>query len=176
MRATRTYLELSDRAALVPSRLEREGIRVDAIERCAPSFWRSLYQEVGAAYHWVDRLPWTDAEINAYLSDPDVSLWVLTVDGEVAGYFELCKTRSSAALPGCDDASVEIAYLGLRPGFYGRGLGGYLLTVAAERAFGAGAKRVWVHTCTLDHPSALPNYLKRGFTTYRTEEYEVTPI
>jgi len=167
MRATRTYLELRDRAALVPSRIDSDGIRIDAIERCAPSFWRSLYQEVGAAYHWVDRLPWTDAEIAAYLSDPHVSLWVLTLDGEVAGYFELRKTT---------DQSVEIAYFGLRPGFYGRGLGGYLLTAAAERAFDAGAKRVWLHTSTLDHPSALPNYLKRGFTPYRSEEYEVTPI
>jgi GNAT superfamily N-acetyltransferase len=176
MRATRTYLELRDPAALAPSHIERDGIRVDAIERCAPSFWRSLYQEVGGAYHWIDRLPWSDEEINAYLSDPDVSLWVLTVDGEVAGYFELCKTRSSAAREGNHDVSVEIAYFGLRPGFYGHGLGGYLLTVAVERAFVAGAQRVWVHTCTLDHPSALPNYLKRGFTIYRREEYEVTPI
>ena len=167
MRATRTYLELRDRAALVPSRIDNDRIRIDRIERCAPSFWRSLYQEVGAAYHWVDRLPWTDAEITAYLSDPHVSLWVLTLDGEVAGYFELRKTA---------DESVEIAYFGLRPGFYGRGLGGYLLTGAAERAFDSGAKRVWLHTSTLDHPSALPNYLKRGFTPYRSEECEVTPI
>jgi len=167
MRATRTYLELRDRAALVPSRIDNDRIRIDRIERCAPSFWRSLYQEVGAAYHWVDRLPWTDAEITAYLSDPSVSLWVLTLDGEVAGYFELRKTT---------DESVEIAYFGLRPGFYGRGLGGYLLTGAAERAFDSGATRVWLHTSTLDHPSALPNYLKRGFTPYRSEEYEVTPI
>ena len=167
MRATRTYLELRDRAALVPRRIDNDRIRIDRIERCAPSFWRSLYQEVGAAYHWVDRLPWTDAEITAYLSDPSVSLWVLTLDGEVAGYFELRNTT---------DESVEIAYFGLRPGFYGRGLGGYLLTGAAERAFDSGATRVWLHTSTLDHPSALPNYLKRGFTPYRSEEYEVTPI
>jgi len=167
MRATRTYLELRDRAALVPSRIDNDRIRIDRIERCAPSFWRSLYQEVGAAYHWVDRLPWTDAEITAYLADPNVSLWVLTLDGEVAGYFELRNTT---------DESVEIAYFGLRPGFYGRGLGGYLLTGAAERAFDSGATRVWLHTSTLDHPSALPNYLKRGFTPYRSEEYEVTPI
>jgi ribosomal protein S18 acetylase RimI-like enzyme len=167
MHATRTYLQLTDRGALVPKRLDREGVRVDRIERCAPSFWRSLYQEVGGPYHWVDRLPWTDAEINAYLSDPAVSLWVLTVDGEVGGYFELRETHAR---------SVEIAYFGLRPGFYGQGLGAYLLTAATERAFDAGADRVWLHTSTLDHPAALPNYLKRGFRRYRSEEYEVGPI
>jgi len=167
MRATRTYLELTDRASIVPKQVDREGVRVDRINRCAPAFWRSLYEEVGGPYHWTDRLPWTDEQIEGYLSDPDISLWVLTVDGEVAGYFELRKTADSA---------IEIAYFGLRPGFYGRGLGGYLLSVAAERAFELGATRVWLHTSTLDHPSALPNYLKRGFTPYRREEYDVTPI
>lgn len=167
MRAMRTYLELTDRARLAARDVDREGIRVDRVERCAPVFWRSLYIEVGGPYHWTDRLPWTDAEIDTYLSDPAVSLWVLTVDGEVGGYFELRKT---------DDGAVEIAYFGLRPAFYGRGLGGYLLSIAADRAFDLGARRVWLHTSTLDHPSALPNYLKRGFTPYRREEYEVTPI
>ena len=167
MRATRTYLELTDRAAVVPKRIDRDGLRVDRIERCAPVFWRSLYQEVGGPYHWVDRLPWTDLEISTYLSDPAVSLWVLTVNGEVGGYFELRHT---------EEGSIEVAYFGLRPGFYGQGLGGYLLTAAAERAFDTGANRVWLHTSTLDHPSALPNYLKRGFRPYRSEEYEVRPI
>jgi GNAT superfamily N-acetyltransferase len=167
MRATRTYLQLTDRAALVPKRIDRDGVRVDRIERCAPSFWRSLYQEVGGPYHWVDRLPWTDPEITAYLSDPAVALWVLTVDGEVGGYFELREAEKG---------DIEIAYFGLRPGFYGRGLGGYLLTTAVERAFDTGAHRVWLHTSTLDHAAALPNYLKRGFAPYHREEYDVTPI
>ena len=167
MRAMRTYLELTGRAGLLPKHSDRQDVRVDRIERCAPSFWRSLYEEVGGPYYWVDRLPWSDAEISAYLSDPDISLWVLTVDGEVAGYFELRRSG---------EGSVEIAYFGLRPGFYGRGLGGHLLTVAAERAFDLGAHRVWLHTSTLDHPAALQNYLNRGFTPYRSEEYDITPI
>ena len=164
-RAVRTYLELDGRSSLVPRRIDHEGVRVDAVERCAPAFWRSLYEEVGEAYHWVDRLGWTDEEIAAYLADPAISLWVLTLDGNVAGYFELRRV---------DDGSIEIAYFGLRPGFYGQGLGGHLLTVAAERAFDLGASRVWVHTSTLDHPAALLNYRARGFVPYRTEEYEVS--
>lgn len=163
-RATRTYLELASRAALLPRTLDDESVRVDRVERCAPSFWRSLYTEVGGPYHWVDRLPWTDEEITAYLSSPGISLWVLTVDGEVAGYFELRKV---------DDGSVEIAYFGLRPGYYGRGLGAHLLTIAALRAFDLGATRVWLHTSTLDHPAALSNYRKRGFEPFRAEEYDV---
>jgi GNAT superfamily N-acetyltransferase len=112
----------------------------------------------------VDRLPWTDEEIQAYLGDPAVSLWVLTVADEIAGYFELMADEG-------DHEAIQIAYFGLMPSFTGRGLGGYLLTEAVERAWEAGARRVWVHTCSLDHPAALPNYLKRGFTIFKTEEY-----
>jgi GNAT superfamily N-acetyltransferase len=85
-------------------------------------------------------------------------------EGGPAGYFELREH---------DDASVEIAYFGLLPDFIGRGWGKYLLTRAVQIAWDLGATRVWLHTCTLDHPAALPNYLKRGFRPLRTEEYEI---
>jgi GNAT superfamily N-acetyltransferase len=68
---------------------------------------------------------------------------------------------------------VEIAYFGLLPEFMGRGWGKYLLSEAARQAWRAGATRVWLHTCTLDHPAALPNYLRRGFRPVREERYTV---
>jgi GNAT superfamily N-acetyltransferase len=86
----------------------------------------------------------------------------MTYDDQTAGYFELRK---------CEDGSTEIAYFGLLPAFIGRGLGKHLLTSATEQAWADGAKRVWLHTCTLDDPSAMPNYLKRGFRPFRTELY-----
>lgn len=86
------------------------------------------------------------------------------VDGESAGYFELQRQ---------DDGSVEIVYFGLVPKFIGRGLGGPLLTRAVEEAWTMGAKRVWLHTCTLDSPRALPGYKARGFREFRTERLEV---
>ncbi len=88
----------------------------------------------------------------------------MTVWGAPAGYFELRREPDSA---------IEIAYFGLLQEFLGRGLGGHLLTQAVLHAWEAGATRVWVHTSTLDHPAALPNYLKRGFTVYKTESYIV---
>ena len=165
--AVRTYLELRNRTELRPRRGGDAAVRVDRVERCEPTFWRSLYEGVGGAYHWVDRLPWTDEQIRDYLDDPSVSLFVLTAEGTVAGYFELKRY---------DDNSVEIAYFGLLPAYYGRGLGGYLLTEAAERAWDLKPARVWLHTSTLDHSAALSNYLARGFTVFRREEYEVPPI
>jgi ribosomal protein S18 acetylase RimI-like enzyme len=173
---TRTYLELTRpedlRAAPAPS----NQISVHQVDDCAPSFWRRLYSEVGSQYHWVDRLGWTDDEIRAYLGDPAVSLWVLSVDGGVAGYFELRKhdePSASGPKPQAQgpDFSVEIAYFGLLPSYVGRGLGKYLLSEAASRAWDLQPARVWLHTSTLDHPAALPNYTARGFTIFRTEEY-----
>jgi GNAT superfamily N-acetyltransferase len=161
---TRTYLELRAPGELVPAREPAPGARVERVGGCAVSFWRYLYAEVGRAYRWTDRLSWTDDEVRAYLADPAVTLHVLYVDHAPAGYYELRRH---------DDESIEIAYFGLLGEYLGRGLGGWMLTRAVQDAWERGARRVWLHTCTLDHEAALPNYTRRGFQAYRTETYQV---
>jgi GNAT superfamily N-acetyltransferase len=163
-RAVRTFLEMSDPADLSPSPAPARNVRIDNEVRCPPALWRWLYTEVGRQYNWVDRLAWTDDEIARYLSDPALELWILRVDAAIAGYFEL---RADA------EGAVEIAYFGLLPDFLGQGLGKYLLTRAVERAWERGATRVWLHTSSLDHSSALPNYLARGFSVWKQESYDV---
>jgi GNAT superfamily N-acetyltransferase len=158
----RTYLEMTAPADLRAGRSADPAARVERVEGCPASFYRYLYAEVGRAYRWVDRLGWSDEEIRAHLASPAVSLWLLTVHAAPAGYFEL------KAAP---DGSVEIAYFGLLPEFIGRGYGKRLLTEAVERAWFLGARRVWLHTCSLDDPAALPNYLARGFRPFREEIY-----
>lgn len=165
-RSVRTFLEMRDIAGLQAAARPELAVRIEQVQDCPASFFRYLYTEVGRAYYWIDRLPWTDDEIRKYLSDPDVSLWLMTVSGAPAGYFEL--RRDSVG-------GTEIAYFGLLPEFTGRGLGGYLLTVAVQRAWAAGTERVWLHTNTLDHPAALPNYLKRGFKPFHSETYTPGP-
>ncbi len=73
-----------------------------------------------------------------------------------------------------DEQWKEIAYFGLLPEFIGRGLGGALLTSAIEEAWrmSPSITRVWVHTCTCDHPSALANYQARGMVIYKRETAE----
>lgn len=163
-RAVRTYLEMTDPSALDAAPAPGDGVSVERVENAPPALWRTLYTDVGREYHWVDRLGWTDEEIRAYLGDPALEFWVLRVDGETAGYFELRQDP---------DASVEIAYFGLLPAFVGRGLGKFLLTQAVERAWARGAARVWLHTSSLDHSSALPNYLARGFSIWKQVTYDV---
>jgi ribosomal protein S18 acetylase RimI-like enzyme len=161
--AVRTYLEMRDRSALSPSDAPPADARIERMADCPPALWRRLYTEVGRDYHWVDRLPWTDDDIRSYLADPALDLWILYEADDVAGYFELRRH---------DDGAVEIAYFGLLPAFTGRGLGKYMLTGAVERAWERGANRVWLHTSSLDHSSALSNYLARGFSVFKQETYE----
>jgi len=161
---TRTYLEMRDPSELQPAKLADPLIRIELQSDCSVELFRWLYLEVGKNYQWIDRLPWTDDDIRAHLARPEISVWLMTYDQERAGYFELRK---------CEDGSTEVAYFGLLPQFLGRGLGKHLLTSATEQAWADGANRVWLHTCTLDDPAALPNYLKRGFRPYKTEKYEV---
>ena len=161
---TRTYLEMRAPSELRMARSDDPLIKIDLQRECSVELFRYLYIEVGKNYHWLDRLPWTDEQIAAYLEQPGVSLWLMTYDGQTAGYFELKK---------CEDGSTEIAYFGLMPQFIGRGLGKHLLTCATEQAWADGATRVWLHTCTLDDPAAMPNYLKRGFRPFKSEKYTI---
>jgi GNAT superfamily N-acetyltransferase len=162
VQVVRTYLEMRRPEDLRPAQEPRDPPRLERIENCSGSFFRYLYEEVGRAYHWVDRLKWSDDRVHAHLDDPNVSLWLLSSGSSPAGYFELRRHG---------DDSVEVAYFGLLPEFVGRGWGGHLLTLAVREAWAMRPERVWLHTCTLDHPAALPNYLKRGFRPVRDETY-----
>lgn len=164
IKGTRSYLHLPTREALRGAPLQN-GFRIEHAHPCPIAFFRFLYAEVGREYRWRERLSWTDAQCATHLAKPGVSIWVLYGEGAPAGYFELNMEES--------DGSVEITYFGLMPEFIGRGLGKQMLSAAAERAWSLGASRVWLHTCTLDNPSAMPNYLARGFEKYREEEYEI---
>ena len=162
--AVRTFLQMTDRADLDAAGAPSPDVVVERMEACPPGLWRRLYTDVGREYHWVDRLAWTDDEITRYLADPALELWILRATGETAGYFELRRH---------EDGAVEIAYFGLLPAFTGQGLGKYMLTKAVERAWTLGANRVWLHTSSLDHSSALSNYLARGFSIWKQETYDV---
>lgn len=167
MRATRTYLELKDPGQFRPAFGRFADLVIERVERPTPELYRTCYRTVGEEYHWRDRWDWTDADIRAHLAQPEITLHVATRNGALAGWYELRRVP--------DDGSAEIAYFGLAPGVIGQGLGKHLLSCAVRDAWGLrpAPSRVWLHTCTLDHPHALPNYQARGFVAYKTEEYEV---
>ena len=158
---TTTHLEMTDRAKLKPARRASLDFQLVRAEIPCPELNRFLYAAVGARWWWYSRLPWDYARWFAYLDRPELETWVAYVSGTPAAYFELERQ---------DGANVEIVYFGVMPRFIGKGLGGALLHAAGSRAWDMGASRVWVHTCTLDHPQALKNYQARGFEIFKVEE------
>src|SRR5262245_57300024 len=148
------FLEMTAPGDLRPARSARPDVSVARVGTPMPELNRFFYTAIGGGYYWLDRLPWTYQRWLEYLARPELETWVLSVAGVPAGYFEM------EAQPGGD---AQIVYFGLLPAFIGQGLGGHLLTVAVERAWQRRARRVWVDTCTLDHPAALVHYQARGF-------------
>jgi ribosomal protein S18 acetylase RimI-like enzyme len=158
------YLEMTSPAELRPARKEvASDLIARRVEVVCPELNRFLYTSVGGAWYWTDRLGWKYADWEAYLDRSELETWVGYVGGNPVGYFELERQEGG---------DVEIVYFGLIPAFIGRGHGGRLLTRAVERAWEMNARRVWVHTCTLDGPAALANYQARGFRVYREAEAE----
>ena len=137
-----------------------EQVRVLRADVPTVAFYRFLYERVGSAWQWYERLKMSDAELLRAVTEPGIEIDVLYVDGVPAGFVEL-DLRSRR--------EVEIIYFGLMPEFIGRGFGGYFLSWALHRAWQQQPERVWLHTCSLDHPRALATYQKAGLQAYRHE-------
>ena len=120
-----------------------------------------FYKRIGKKHHWVDRLSWSDNQWIDYVSDKKVMTYVLKFKEDLAGYFELILHP--------EKEEVEIAYLGLLEEYQNKKLGSHLLSSAIKNSFINKPKRVWVHTCSLDHKNALNNYKSRGMKIFKTE-------
>ena len=120
-----------------------------------------FYKNIGKNHHWVDRLVWSDKQWIDYVSNKKVMTYVLKFKEDLAGYFELILHP--------EKKEVEIAYLGLLEEYQNKKLGSHLLSSAIKNSFVNKPKRVWVHTCSLDHKNALNNYKSRGMRIFKTE-------
>ena len=158
-KVTTWYLEMNSPGELIAA---RNPGTVAIAEAAVKQFQlnRFLYRFVGEAWGWTDRLDWSDEQWRDYAEADELRTWVALDGGSPAGYFELQKQAGQA---------VELCYFGLAQKFIGRGIGGHLLSEAIRQAWAWDAARVWVHTCSLDHPGALANYSARGMQVYRTE-------
>lgn len=159
--ATRTYLEQPARPSTSTPWPDPDW-RLERIDSCPAAFYRFLYREVGRPWHWIDRLSWPDEHIRAHLANPEIEIWLLTHQTVPAGFAELERTA---------DGAVEIVYFGLLPDFIGRRVGRAFLDAVVSRAWDGRTSRVWLHTCSLDHPRALANYTAGGFRVVREEAY-----
>jgi len=154
-----TQLEM--RARPRPAPLPTSPLRLIPWGAPTPDAYRALFRRVGEPWLWFSRLVMTDGELLSIIHDPEVMIYAVTDPrGTEVGLLELDFRKA----PDC-----EIAFFGLVPALAGKGLGGWLMAQTKALAWRPGVERLWVHTCTLDSPAALPFYMKSGFTPFARE-------
>ena len=160
----RNFLELKDLKNLKTNSINKNKYLVKKIK---PDFQlnKFFYKQVGKKHRWIDRLSWTDEKWMNYISNKNLETYIISESKELAGFFEL--------LYNPELKETEISYFGLLEEYIGKGIGGYALSVAIKKSFEKNIRRVWLHTCTLDHPNALKNYIARGMTVFRKENINI---
>ena len=157
----RKFLEINsiqDLSGVLPP---NESCKISLIDPPDFQLNKFFYKEIGKKHRWKDRLVWNDKKWIDYLENSGVSTYILKQKKDFIGYFE--------QIIDIDKLDCEIAYFGILEEYIGKQLGGYLLSEAIKISFNIGAKRIWVHTCSLDHKNALQNYLSRGMKVFKYE-------
>jgi GNAT superfamily N-acetyltransferase len=152
------YLEMTERPALRP---DPEGAwTLPRVPSPDLDWFRDLYRRVGEEWLWFSRLQMADAELAAIIRSPMVDVHALAHEERDEGLLELDFR---------DPGHCELAFFGVTADLIGGGAGRWLMNRALELAWSRQVSRVWVHTCTLDHPSALAFYLRSGFRPFRRQ-------
>ena len=160
----RNFLELKDLKNLKTNLTNKNKYLVKKIK---PDFQlnKFFYKQVGKNHRWIDRLSWSDEKWINYISNRNLETYIISEFDELVGFFEL--------LYNPELEETEISYFGLLEEYIGKGIGGYALSVAIKKSFEKNIRRVWLHTCTLDHPNALKNYIARGMTVFKKENINI---
>jgi GNAT superfamily N-acetyltransferase len=161
-----TYMEMRTPSAMAEAATTSE-FQIRRVTQPDLNWYRRLYRRIGESWLWFSRLRMSDAELRAVLDDPAIDVFVLSFDGEDHGLLELDRRR----MP-----DIEITFFGVTTEMIGKGAGRALLAHALPLAWEHRPRRVWLHTCTSDHPTALAFYMKFGFVPYqRAIEIEDDP-
>ena len=157
----RNYLEINSIMDLKDSKNSPEGYVVQLVQPSDFQLNKFFYKNIGKKHHWVDRLAWSEKEWTEYISNKKIKTYVLKKQEDLVGYYEL--------ILHFDKSETEIAYLGILEEYHNQKLGSFLLSSAIKNSFLSNPKRVWVHTCSLDHKNALNNYIARGMKIFKEE-------
>ena len=161
----RNYLEINFLEDLKKTSNFSEKYSVSLVNTVDFQLNKFFYKNIGKNHRWVDRLVWNEKDWIKYTSNENVKTYILKKKGDLVGYFEL--------LYHVEKNETEIAYFGLLEEFQNKKLGSYLLSAAIKKSFLNKSKRVWVHTCSLDHKNALNNYLSRGMKIFKKETISI---
>ena len=157
----RNYLEINSLDDLNQRSKPSDEYSLNLLDPIDFQLNKFFYKKIGNKHKWVDRLIWTEEQWINYVSNKNISTYVLKCKGDLVGFFELIFHQ--------EKNEIEIAYLGILEEYHNKKLGSYLLSEAIKESFKNKINRVWVHTCTLDHKNALNNYMARGMKIFKTE-------
>jgi len=153
-----THLEMTERPALSPDPQGAWTLR--RVESPALDWYRDLYRRVGLQWLWISRIRMPDAELAAIIQSPLIEIYALAHEGRDEGLLELDFRE-----PG----QCEFVSFGVTEKLVGTGAGRWLMNRALELAWSRPVDRVWLHTCTFDHPAALAFYQRSGFRAFRRQ-------
>ena len=157
----RNYLEIKSLKDLLEVSKPTKKCQVLLVDPADFQLNKFFYKQIGRKHNWVNRLVWEDKKWIDYINNSNIQTYVLKQEEDLIGYFELifCEKKQE----------IEIAYFGILEDYFGKKLGGFLLSEAIKKSLLIGVKKVWVHTCSLDHQNALKNYLARGMTIFKSD-------
>ena len=157
----RYYLEINSIKDLLEIAKPSNIYEVNLIDPPDFQLNKFFYKQIGKNYRWIDRLVWNEKKWFEYVNNLDVKTFVLKEENNLVGYSEQILNKKKL--------DCEIAYFGILEDYFGKKLGSYLLSETIKKSFAFGVKRVWVHTCSLDHKYSLKNYLSRGMKIFKNE-------
>ena len=153
-----THLEMTKRPALAPDPKGAWTLR--RVETPGPDWFRDLYRRIGEEWLWFSRLTMSEAQLAAMLHSPGMEIHALVHQGRDEGVLHLDFR---------DPGHCELSLFGVTAKLIGSGAGRWLMNRALELAWSRQVTRVWVHTCSFDHPSALAFYQRSGFVPFRRQ-------
>ncbi len=161
MQVDRYYLEINSLKSLNQTNSPNQDLTLEKVNPPNIELNKFFYKNIGKNHRWVDRLAWDNLKWISYLENKNVNTYTLKLTNDLVGYFEIIQDLPTK--------SIEIGYFGILDDYIGNKFGSYLLSEAIKICFQLKTKKVWVHTCSLDHKHALSNYLNRGLKIFKKE-------
>ena len=161
----RNYLEINSLQDLKEGIKPSDDYSLSLIDPINFQLNKFFYKTIGKNHKWVDRLSWSEEKWISYVSSKNVQSFMLKNKDDLVGFFELIFHP--------EKKETEIAYFGILKEYQNKKIGSFLLTEAIKKSFLNNSKRVWLHTCSLDHKNALNNYISRGMKIFKFETVNI---
>ena len=139
-----------------------DGIELKLEKKNTFELNKFFYRNIGLDHYWRDRLIWTDKEWFKYVGNKNLETWVMRKNKKYIGFYE------QEFHPVSNE--IELINMGILKEFREKKFGSLILKHSIHTAFKKKIKKMWVHTCSLDHKNALLNYKSKGFKIYKEEE------